>query len=240
MKKRYLALLIATAVFAGACSKEHAAKPKAHDEQKIERLSQEEQKNVEAAAQPEKKPEQESVVAAASVPVLQQVPAQTAAADAAKSDDGGNKQVCHATTDGEIAALFDRWNASLRTGKPDIVVSNYAADSILLPTVSNKVRHTAAEKADYFDHFLANEPVGEINERFIKIGCNTALDAGVYTFHYNKTGKSVTGRYSFTYEWNGNKWLITSHHSSVMPEQTPAPAAAEHGAHEPVAKEVIH
>lgn len=240
MKKSYLALLIATAFFAGACSKEHAAKPKAHDEQKVERLSQNELKNVEEKAKLEEKTAQEPVVMAASVPVLQQAAAETANAGVSKDNDGDkNKQVCHATTDGEIAALFDRWNASLKTGKSDIVVSNYAADSILLPTVSNRVRHTAAEKADYFDHFLDNEPVGEINERYIKIGCNTALDAGVYTFHYNKTGKSVTGRYSFTYEWNGDKWLITSHHSSVMPEQVVVSAAAESNVHEPAEKETV-
>lgn len=136
-----------------------------------------------------------------------------------------NTATCHATNNDEIAGLFDRWNDSLKTGKSDAVVANYAPDSILLPTVSNKVRYSAAEKADYFDHFLENSPVGEINERYIKIGCNTALDAGIYTFHFSKTGASVTGRYSFTYEWNGKEWLISSHHSSVMPEQAVKEAA---------------
>lgn len=129
------------------------------------------------------------------------------------------QQTCRATTDDEIASLFDRWNSSLKTGKAKNVVANYADNSILLPTVSNKVRYSPAEKEDYFNHFLEKAPVGEINERFIQIGCNTALDAGVYTFNYGKTGEKATGRYSFTYKWDGKQWLITSHHSSLMPEQ---------------------
>lgn len=137
------------------------------------------------------------------------------------------EQSCRATTDAEIAGLFDRWNAALKTGKADIVVSNYAPDSILLPTVSNEVRHTAADKKDYFEHWLPNKPSGEINERFIQVGCNTALDAGVYTFTY-ANGQKVTARYSYTYAWNGDKWLITSHHSSAMPERTEATPAAVH------------
>jgi hypothetical protein len=44
------------------------------------------------------------------------------------------------------------------------------------------------------------------------------VDAGLYTFTFAKTGDEVHGRYSFTYSWDGAQWLITSHHSSVMPE----------------------
>jgi len=63
-------------------------------------------------------------------------------------------EVCRPTSDKEIAALFDRWNASLQTGDPKKVVDNYATKSILLPTVSNKPRLTPGEKEDYFEHFL--------------------------------------------------------------------------------------
>lgn len=123
-------------------------------------------------------------------------------------------------TEQEVAALFDRWNASLQTGDPHKVVANYADRSILLPTVSNKPRLNAEEKEDYFHHFLENKLKGRIDSRQIQLGCNTAFDAGLYTFTFAKTGGQVKARYTYTYQWDGKQWLITSHHSSAMPEKT--------------------
>ena len=131
----------------------------------------------------------------------------------------GRTESCKATTEQEIGSLFDRWNQSLQTGDPNKVVANYAERSILLATVSNKPRLTPAEKEDYFHHFLEDRPSGKIDLRFVEIGCNTAMDAGLYTFTFARTGAVVSGRYSYTYRWNGSTWLITSHHSSVMPEK---------------------
>ncbi len=128
-------------------------------------------------------------------------------------------EVCRASNEQEIAALFDRWNRSLQTGDPHQVVANYADRSILLPTVSNQPRLTAAEKEDYFHHFLENKPVGKIDSRTIEIGCNSAVDAGLYTFTFGTTGAQVKARYTYTYKWDGKQWLITSHHSSAMPEK---------------------
>ena len=127
-------------------------------------------------------------------------------------------EVCKAANEKEIAALFDRWNASLKTGEPKKVVANYAAKSILLATVSNKPRMTSAEKEDYFVHFLEKKPVGKIDFSSIEIDCNTAIDAGLYTFTFND-GSTVKARYTYTYKWDGKQWLITSHHSSAMPEK---------------------
>jgi len=137
----------------------------------------------------------------------------------ASNPSGGPTQACKATSEAEIGALFDRWNTSLQTGDPHKVVANYAAHSILLPTVSNTPRLTPEEKEDYFHHFLENQPTGKIDFRFIEIGCNSAVDAGLYTFTFVKTGAVVNARYSYTYRWNGTQWLITSHHSSAMPEK---------------------
>ena len=125
---------------------------------------------------------------------------------------------CVTTDEKKIAALFDRWNESLKTLDPDKVVANYSTDAVLLPTVSNTPRTTPAEIRDYFVKFLKNEPQGTIDRRIVKIACNEAKDVGIYTFKF-KDGSKVTARYSFVYEFENGKWLIDHHHSSAMPER---------------------
>ena len=127
-------------------------------------------------------------------------------------------ETCHAATKQQIASLFDRWNRSLQTGDAKKVVANYATKSILLATVSNTPRLTPEAKEDYFVHFLEKKPVGKIDSSTIEIDCNTAFDAGLYTFTFGD-GSQVKARYTYTYRWNGHQWLITSHHSSAMPEK---------------------
>ena len=70
---------------------------------------------------------------------------------------------------GDIKGLFDEWNSALQTGEPKKVAALYASDAILLPTVSNKVRHNHDEIEDYFVHFLARGPQGEIDESNVRI-----------------------------------------------------------------------
>lgn len=126
-------------------------------------------------------------------------------------------QNCAPIDEATVAALFERWNASLRTGDPKAVVKNYAERSILLPTLSSVNRFTPAEKEDYFEHFLAAQPQGTVTERQITLACNMAVDSGKYTFHMGASGKQADARYSYTYQWNGQDWLIVSHHSSLLP-----------------------
>jgi uncharacterized protein (TIGR02246 family) len=128
-------------------------------------------------------------------------------------------EACVATSEQEIASLFDRWNNSLQTGDPHKVVANYAPQSVLLATVSSRPRITPEDKEDYFHHFLEDRPSGRIDSRTIQIGCTTAVDVGLYTFTFAKTGAQVRARYTYTYKWDGRQWLITSHHSSAMPEK---------------------
>lgn len=126
---------------------------------------------------------------------------------------------CKVTSPAEITALFERWNKSLISGDPKQVLRNYAEDSVLLPTVSKLPRLTPAAQEDYFEHFLQDRPSGKIDSRTIQLGCNSAVDIGLYTFTFAKTGAQVHARYTYTYKWDGQQWLISSHHSSVMPEK---------------------
>ncbi|MEL6722397.1 MAG: SgcJ/EcaC family oxidoreductase [Pseudomonadota bacterium] len=117
----------------------------------------------------------------------------------------------------EITSLFEEWNSALQTGDPKKVAALYADNGILLPTVSNKVRHNHAEIGDYFVHFLAKGPAGKIDEANIRVFGQIAINSGVYTFTF-KDGAVVTARYTFVYRWNGQRWMIIEHHSSQMPE----------------------
>ena len=103
----------------------------------------------------------------------------------------------------------------LKTGNPDKVVSMYEDDAVLLPTMSNTPRLTRDAKRDYFVHFMEKHPVGSINSRAVRIGCNDAIASGLYL---QVRRRPFGGRARYTYAWNGQDWRITSHHSSAMPE----------------------
>ncbi|MFE7510901.1 SgcJ/EcaC family oxidoreductase [Streptomyces sp. NPDC057540] len=128
------------------------------------------------------------------------------------------------TTEREIAGLFDRWNAALRSGDPERVTRLYAEDAVLLPTASPRIRTDHAEIADYFAHFLQKKPRGEkIRTEIEVLDSDSAIDAGLYRFHLTdpKTGvtKPVEARYTYVYEKRDGRWLIVNHHSSVLPAE---------------------
>ena len=116
-----------------------------------------------------------------------------------------------------IQACLDAWNQALQTGDPKQVTSLYENDAILLPTISNEVRHNHEEIEDYFTHFLAKGPRGKIDESNIRVFGEIAINSGVYTFSF-KDDTSISARFTFVYRWNQKRWMIIEHHSSKMPE----------------------
>jgi hypothetical protein len=128
----------------------------------------------------------------------------------------GTAGICPTTSANEIASLFDHWNATLQSGRPDQVVDNYAPRSILLATESDGPHLSPQDKMAYFKQFLGRRPVAHIDSRRIETDCNSAIDAGIYTFRFGD-GAQVTAGYSFTYQRFGNRWLIINHRSSALP-----------------------
>jgi uncharacterized protein (TIGR02246 family) len=122
-------------------------------------------------------------------------------------------------TEEEVRALFDVWNDALATFDSDKVASLYAAEPVLLPTVSNIPRTNYSGLVDYFDAFLKKEPQGEILESYVYIGHNFARDAGIYEFTMRaENNTKVRARYTYVYVYEDGQWKISHHHSSVMPE----------------------
>jgi uncharacterized protein (TIGR02246 family) len=121
-------------------------------------------------------------------------------------------------TESEVLGLFDQWNAALATLDPDAVTALYTENGILLPTVSNQVRHNPEEIRDYFVAFLKKSPQGKIDEANVRILSDThATNSGVYTFTFGD-GSTVTARFSYLYVQTDGGWKIMQHHSSAMPE----------------------
>ena len=93
-------------------------------------------------------------------------------------------EVCHAATQQQIASLFDRWNRSLQTGDPKESWGQLRREVGPASYRIEYARLTPEAREDYFKHFLENHPVGNIDSRTIEIDCNTAIDAGLYTFTF--------------------------------------------------------
>ena len=119
-----------------------------------------------------------------------------------------------------IRALFDKWNEALQSGDPDQVVALYASDAILLPTLSNDVRHHHTEMHAYFVDFLKRKPFGTINESNIRDLGELAVHSGVYSFNLTTDGQQSLAqcRFTFVYRKIDGDWKIIEHHSSLMPE----------------------
>lgn len=138
-------------------------------------------------------------------------------------------------TEANVIRFFERWNAALATGNPDEVTKLYAADAVLLPTVSNKVRHNHAEIRDYFVNFLAKEPQGEIDESNVRfLAPDVVINSGVYTFTFGD-GSQVTARFTYLYRKEKGQWKIAEHHSSAMPEKAVAKKKSREAVEEAVA-----
>lgn len=105
----------------------------------------------------------------------------------------------------------------MQTGDPHRVALLYESSAILVPTISNHVRHCHEEIEDYFVHFLAKGPRGRIDESNIRTFGQISINSGLYTFTF-KDGSIAPARFTFVYRWNGQRWMIVEHHSSVMPE----------------------
>ncbi|KGJ89588.1 SgcJ/EcaC family oxidoreductase [Colwellia psychrerythraea] len=117
----------------------------------------------------------------------------------------------------EVTALLIQWFEKLKTNVPKEVTALYATDAVLLPTISNMVRHNHNEIEDYFVQFLANKPSGKLLEQNIRVFNDIAMNSGIYEIKFND-GSCVAARFSFVYQLQDDNWKIIEHHSSRMPE----------------------
>jgi len=128
---------------------------------------------------------------------------------------------CKIPSTNQVEQLFEDWNNALKTRDTQKIISLYANNGVLLPTLSNTPRTNHKQLKDYFITFVKNHPSSELDSYVIRSGCNWATNTGLYTFtffsDYPKGKEMVTARFTYSYEYIHGKWLITSHHSSLLP-----------------------
>ena len=106
-------------------------------------------------------------------------------------------------------------------GNPEGVLSLYAEDAILLPTLSPKMCKTKEDLKAYFLKFLAlDELQAETVELVTREYGELAMNTGFYTFSYQQDGKKmmVRARFDFWYKKIDGKWKIIFQQSSVVPQ----------------------
>jgi uncharacterized protein (TIGR02246 family) len=121
----------------------------------------------------------------------------------------------------EVSNLFNDWNAAIQTGDPDRVVSLYAFNGILIPTLSNDVRSSHAEIRAYFVEFLKKQPRATLSESYVRAYGDTGFNSGIYAFTFGSDTTPTYARYTYSYQWHGDRWLIVEHHSSLLYKEHP-------------------
>jgi uncharacterized protein (TIGR02246 family) len=127
---------------------------------------------------------------------------------------------CTPQQEAQILALFTKWNTSLATRNGAKVDHNYAQNAVLIPTLSNQIRHNSTERIAYFDReFLPKGPSGKIDQHYLKCIGDIAINSGLYTFTFSDGTPKAQARYTFVYQKQPDGgWLIIEHHSSKMPK----------------------
>lgn len=119
-------------------------------------------------------------------------------------------------------ALF-HWAEVVSSGHVEDVLSLYATDAILVPTLSDEIGEREDERRRYFEVFLSNENLRctiTTQKKRVSRKLGTVVIGGLYTFRFQRDGReqTVPARFLFTFEEINGRWLITGHHSSRLSE----------------------
>ena len=113
---------------------------------------------------------------------------------------------------------LESWGNAVTNKDKALVLSLYADNASLWPTLSNELRQTEDRIGDYFDHFLP-KIAGSVEWNqcsYQAISDTHCVWSGIYTF--NLTSGVTRARFTYTLVKQNDDWQILHHHSSLMPE----------------------
>lgn len=113
---------------------------------------------------------------------------------------------------------LESWGNAVAKKDKALVLSHYADNASLWPTLSNELRQTEDRIGDYFDHFLP-KITGSVEWNqcsYQAISDTHCVWSGIYTF--NLTSGVTRARFTYTLVKQNDDWKILHHNSSLMPE----------------------
>jgi len=117
---------------------------------------------------------------------------------------------------------FSTWNESLQTKDPAEVAKLYTKDATFLPTMSGDFKKGQEGAAEYFEHFLEKDPIGEVVDGEVQLlGPDSYLHSGMYNFEVGPEGERQVVEARFSYVWKKDEqgeWKVIHHHSSAKPQ----------------------
>jgi len=118
-----------------------------------------------------------------------------------------------------IAAATAAWVEAFNSRDPARMSALYDPEAVLADAAEPRARVGADAINDYYKSLAKRKTqrvaLGERNLRLL--GDTTAIDSGTFTYFEMRDGNAITtpGRYSFTYQKRGAKWVIVDHQTSV-------------------------
>ncbi len=114
---------------------------------------------------------------------------------------------------------FAAWNNALLSLDAKKVAALYAPSGLsFLPTLSPDMIRDNVAANTYFIQLLKRTPEAKISADDTQaFGPDAYLHTGLYTFYLGPDRSPVQARFSYMWKKMNDAWIITHHHSSVLP-----------------------
>ncbi len=110
------------------------------------------------------------------------------------------------------------WLKFLKKKDIESMVEMYTEPCLFLPTFSDEIITDRKGVKDYFEHFMAKDPEGEL----VSEDGGKKLTDSIYVsgakYNFNIPDGVVNARYDMTWVKENGKWMISVHHSSLLPK----------------------
>jgi uncharacterized protein (TIGR02246 family) len=125
---------------------------------------------------------------------------------------------CVPAANSDFVDALDKWNAAVVTGHPDKVTRLYALHATLMPANGTMPRIGYDAIRHHFLYLLPDAPSVHVLKREIRIGCEIAIDSGIYLVSTGPKNARRTEkqRFTFIYTRYDETWLIEHHHASLL------------------------